>query len=115
MRWVEPKELASNRASIRRRVDVGGAPSSSPMHDDRPLPGLAQRNECPSFASQLPALGGERRSNSAQWSSNEAFLLASSSHLKDRWRTKQVNSFTRDGRVAPSFSHLSAFGLKVVL
>lgn len=115
MPWVELKELAGDRVSIRRRVDIGGPPSEIPKHDNGRLPGLAQQNECSSFACRLSALGGERQSGGAQWSSTEAVLLALSRRLQDRWRTKQANSFTLDGRVAPSFSHLSAFGLKVLL
>lgn len=114
MHWVELKGLASNRVSIRRRVAIGGRPSPPPKHDNGLLPGAAQQNECSSFACRLSALGCERQSDGPQWSSTEAVLLALSRRLKDRWRSKQVNSFTRDGQVAPSFSHLSAFGLKAL-
>lgn len=114
MIWVELKELASDRTTIRQRIDLGGPPSISPEHDHGRFPDLAQSNDSTSIAYRLSALVGKRQPDGAQWSSTEAVLLALSRRLLDRWRTKQANSFTRDGRVAPSFSHLAAFGLKVL-
>lgn len=114
MIWVELKELASDRLSIRRRVDIGGPPSEMLKHDFGRLPGVAQQTRYSSFACRSSASGGERKSDGEQWSSTETVLLALCCRLKDRWRSKHVNSFTRDGRVAPSFSHLSAFGLRVL-
>jgi hypothetical protein len=114
MLWVELNELARERISIRLRIDIGGHPSVSSKHDGGRLPGRAQHNERSAFADPLSAFGDERQSDGAQRWSTDAVLLALSRRLQDRWRTKQVNSFTRDGRVAPSFSHLAAFGLKVL-
>ena len=114
MIWVELEELASDRTSIRRRIDLGGPPSVSLKHDNGRFPDLTQSNDGTSIADRLSALVGKRQPDGAQWSSTETLLIALSRRLLDRCRTKQVNSFTRDGRVAPSFSHLAAFGPKVL-